>query len=160
MTRVLVIILMLAAAALSTVPAAAAPKAAFITPTWGRLTSPLGWRADPFRPAMRQHHWGIDIAAAPGTPVVASAAGTVQYAGAYAGYGSSVYIYHGHGWATVYAHLSAIHVQRGARVRQGALIGAVGSEGRSTGPHLHFEIRYMNFPVDPLKYLGRPRVAP
>jgi murein DD-endopeptidase MepM/ murein hydrolase activator NlpD len=155
MMRVLVIILMLAAAAVAAPPADAARQAAFITPTWGRLTSPLGWRTDPFRPAVRQHHWGIDIAAAPGTPVVASAAGTVQYSGAYAGYGSSIYIYHGHGWSTVYAHLSSIYVDRGARVRQGARIGAVGSEGRSTGPHLHFEIRYMNHPVDPLRYLGK-----
>lgn len=155
MTRVLVLVLVVAALAMAPSPAAAAPEAAFITPTWGRLTSPLGWRADPFRPEIRQHHWGIDIAAAPGTPVVASAAGTVVYAGAYAGYGSSIYIYHGLGWATVYAHLSAIRVERGMRVRQGQAIGAVGSEGRSTGPHLHFEIRYMNHPVDPLKYLGR-----
>jgi murein DD-endopeptidase MepM/ murein hydrolase activator NlpD len=159
-TRISLLILMLAAAAMLAVPADAAPKSAFITPTWGRLTSPLGWRADPFRPAIRQHHWGIDIAAVPGTPVVASASGTVQYAGAYAGYGSSIYIYHGHGWATVYAHLSAIHVERGTRVSQGTRIGAVGSEGRSTGPHLHFEIRYMNHPVDPLKYLGNPRARP
>ena len=151
--RVVLIMVAMIAVALPAVQADARPRAIFITPTWGRLTSPLGWRADPFRPDVRQHHWGIDIAAAHGTPVVASAAGTVQYTGAYAGYGSTVYIYHGAGWATIYAHLSAIHVQPGQRVRQGAAIGAVGSEGRSTGPHLHFEMRYMNYPVDPLKYL-------
>ena len=155
MKRALLILSIAIAVSVPAVRAEARPRSFFITPTWGRLTSPLGWRADPFRPAVRQHHWGIDIAAAHGTPVVASAAGTVQYAGAYAGYGSSVYIYHGAGWATVYAHLSAIHVQPGTRVRQGAMIGAVGSEGRSTGPHLHFEIRYMNHAVDPLKYIGR-----
>jgi len=153
--RSLLVVFIMLAVAFPAVRADARPRASFITPTWGRLTSPLGWRADPFRPAVRQHHWGIDIAAGHGTPVVASAAGTVQYAGAYAGYGSTVYIYHGAGWATVYAHLSAIHVQPGLRVRQGAAIGAVGSEGRSTGPHLHFEIRYMDQPVDPLKYLAR-----
>jgi murein DD-endopeptidase MepM/ murein hydrolase activator NlpD len=153
--RAVLIGLIMIAVVVAAARADARPRSFFITPTWGRLTSPLGWRADPFRPAVHQHHWGIDIAAAQGTPVLASAAGTVQYAGAYAGYGSSVYIYHGAGWATVYAHLSAIHVQPGAHVRQGAIIGAVGSEGRSTGPHLHFEIRYMNYPVDPLKYLGR-----
>jgi len=153
--RSLLVVFIMLAVAFPAVRADARPRASFITPTWGRLTSPLGWRADPFRPAVRQHHWGIDIAAGHGTPVVASAAGTVQYAGAYAGYGSTVYIYHGAGWATVYAHLSAIHVQPGLRVRQGAAIGAVGSEGRSTGPHLHFEIRYMDQPVDPLKYLSR-----
>ena len=155
MKRSLLVVFIMLAVAFPAVRADARPRASFITPTWGRLTSPLGWRADPFRPAVRQHHWGIDIAAGHGTPVVASAAGTVQYAGAYAGYGSTVYIYHGAGWATVYAHLSAIHVQPGLRVRQGAAIGAVGSEGRSTGPHLHFEIRYMDQPVDPLKYLAR-----
>ena len=155
MKRCFLAVLVLLAATLPAARADARPHAYFITPTWGRLTSPLGWRADPFQPAVRKHHWGIDIAAAPGTPVLASAAGTIQYAGAYAGYGSSIYIYHGAGWATVYAHLSAIHVQPGAHVRQGMIIGAVGSEGRSTGPHLHFEIRYMNYPVDPLQYLGR-----
>lgn len=155
MKRPLLVILLMLAVGLPAVRADARPRAYFITPTWGRLTSPLGWRTDPFRPEVRQHHWGIDIAAAPGTPVLASAPGTVQYSGAYAGYGSTVYIYHGAGWATVYAHLSAIRVQPGLHVRQGAVIGAVGSEGRSTGPHLHFEIRYMNQPVDPLKYLGR-----
>lgn len=155
MKRSLLVVVTMLAVGFPAVRADARPRASFITPTWGRLTSPLGWRADPFRPAVRQHHWGIDIAAAHGTPVVASAAGTVQYAGAYAGYGSTVYIYHGAGWATVYAHLSAIDVQPGVRVGQGARIGAVGSEGRSTGPHLHFEIRYMNQPIDPLKYLSR-----
>ena len=153
--RVVLIMVAMIAVALPAVQADARPRTSFITPTWGRLTSPLGWRADPFRPDVRQHHWGIDIAAPHGTPVVASAAGTVQYTGKYAGYGSTVYIYHGAGWATIYAHLSAIHVQPGQRVRQGAAIGAVGSEGRSTGPHLHFEMRYMNYPVDPLKYLDR-----
>lgn len=130
-------------------------RAYFITPTWGRLTSPLGWRHDPFQPRIWQHHWGIDIAAPHGTPVLASASGTVQYAGAYAGYGRTVYIDHGGGWTTLYAHLSAIHVVPGQRVAQATVVGAVGSEGRSTGPHLHFEIRYKDRPVDPLEYLGR-----
>lgn len=158
MKRIIVVIIVtlsLPAVVGPAIRADARPRAYFITPTWGRLSSPLGWRTDPFRPAIRQHHWGIDIAAPPGTPVVASAAGVVQYAGAYAGYGSTVYISHGAGWATVYAHLSAIHVRPGTQVRQGAVIGAVGSEGRSTGPHLHFELRYRNQPVDPLRYLGR-----
>ncbi len=142
---------------LTVVPAAAdaGPRAAFITPTWGTLSSPLGWRIDPFQPSVWQHHWGIDIAARAGTPVLASAAGVVQYAGWYAGYGGTVYIVHGKGWSTVYGHLGTIAVSPGQRVTQGAVIGAVGGNGRSTGPHLHFEIRYMDRPVDPLKYLGR-----
>ncbi len=133
----------------------ARPRAFFITPTWGTLSSPLGWRVDPFEPSVRQHHWGIDIAAKVGTPVLASAAGVVKYAGWYAGYGGTVYIDHGNGWSTVYGHLGAISVPAGQRVRQGTVIGAVGSNGRSTGPHLHFEIRYQDRPVDPLRYLGR-----
>src|SRR3989304_1443976 len=98
-TRPLLVVLIMIAVAFPAVRADARPRSYFITPTWGRPPPPRGWRADPFRPAVRQHHWGIDIAAAHGTPVVASAAGTVQYAGAYAGYGSTVYVYHGAGWA-------------------------------------------------------------
>lgn len=138
------------------VPSAAArPRSFFISPTWGTLSSPLGWRADPLGRNVWQHHWGIDIAAPAGTPVVASAAGVVQYAGWYAGYGGTVYIDHGSGWSTVYGHLGTIAAAPGRRVAQGAVIGAVGSNGRSTGPHLHFEIRYRNRPVDPLTYIGR-----
>lgn len=100
-----------------------------------------------------QHHWGIDLAAPMGTPVLASAAGTVQYAGTYGGYGPVIYLEHAKGWHTLYAHLSAIKVRPGQKVAQGSVIGAVGSYGRSTGPHLHFEIRYQGRPVDPLPYL-------
>jgi murein DD-endopeptidase MepM/ murein hydrolase activator NlpD len=66
-----------------------------------------------------------------------------------------VYIEHGRGWATLYGHLSRIDVQVGQRVEQARTIGAVGSYGRSTGPHLHFEIRYNGVPVNPLTYIGR-----
>lgn len=145
------VIILLAAA----VPADANPRAYFITPTWGRLSSPLGWRADPLRSGVWQHHWGIDIAAPAGTPVVASAAGTVRYTGWYGGYGSLVYLDHGQGWTTLYSHLGRIDVRGGQHVDQGTIIAAVGSNGRSTGPHLHFEIRHRNRPVDPLRYLGR-----
>lgn len=145
--------LLLLVAAVASV--AANPRAFFISPTWGKLSSPPGWRADPFRRTAWQHHWGIDIAAPAGTPVVASAAGTVRYTGWYAGYGQTVYMEHGAGWATVYGHLSRVDVRPGQRVAQGVVIATVGSNGRSTGPHLHFEIRYQNRPVDPLKYIGR-----
>ncbi|MGH2349919.1 MAG: M23 family metallopeptidase [bacterium] len=136
--------------------AATAPRQYFITPTWGTLSSHLGWRRDPFRQNTWQHHWGIDIAARHGTPVVASATGVVKFAGTYGGYGPVVYLDHGQGWATLYAHLSRIYVRPGQTVKQASVIGAVGSYGRSTGPHLHFEIRYKNAPVNPLAYLGRP----
>ncbi|HLE76824.1 MAG TPA: M23 family metallopeptidase [bacterium] len=134
---------------------AAAKPQYFITPTWGTLSSHLGWRQDPFRGNTWQHHWGIDIAARYGTPVLASAAGVARFAATYAGYGPVVYIEHGRGWATLYAHLSRIDVQVGQRVEQARTIGAVGSYGRSTGPHLHFEIRYNGVPVNPLTYIGR-----
>jgi murein DD-endopeptidase MepM/ murein hydrolase activator NlpD len=135
--------------------AAAAPAQYFITPTWGTLSSHLGWRRDPFRQNTWQHHWGIDIAARFGMPVVASATGVVRYAGWFGGYGRVVYLEHGQGWATLYAHLSHFYVRPGQIVKQASVIGAVGTAGRSTGPHLHFEIRYKNVPLDPLAYLGR-----
>lgn len=146
----------LIAVAFTLAPAAAARSPVFfITPARGSLSSGLGWRTDPFKRAVWQHHWGIDIAAPVGTPVYASAAGTVQFAGWYAGYGRLVYIDHGSGWTTLYGHLKRMGVEPGDAVKQGEIIGTVGTNGRSTGPHLHFEIRYKDWPVDPLKYLGR-----
>ena len=127
----------------------------FITPTWGWLSSGQGWRIDPLRPTMWQHHWGIDIAADVGTPILSSAPGTVTFAGWYAGYGQTIYVDHGNGWTTLYAHLSRMDVQVAQVLQRGETIGAVGSNGRSTGPHLHFEIRLNNRPLDPMKYLGR-----
>lgn len=135
--------------------AAARSAGYFITPARGSLTSGLGWRADPFRRAIWQHHWGIDIAAPVGTPVQASASGVVQFAGWYAGYGRLVFIDHGDGWTTLYGHLKRMGVQPGDVVQQGEVIATVGTNGRSTGPHLHFEIRYKDWPVDPLRYIGR-----
>jgi murein DD-endopeptidase MepM/ murein hydrolase activator NlpD len=98
-------------------------------------------------------HWGIDIAAPAGMPVLASAAGVVQYAGWYAGYGLVVVLAHKGGWQTVYGHLGQINVHLGRPVEQAAVIGRVGSTGISTGPHLHFEVRYRGRPVDPLSVL-------
>ncbi|MDQ7843694.1 MAG: M23 family metallopeptidase [Armatimonadota bacterium] len=127
----------------------------FLTPTWGWLSSPQGWRLDPLRRTMWQHHWGIDIAADVGTPVLASAPGVVVFTGWYAGYGRTVYLDHGSGWATLYGHLSGTRVLVGQWVERGEEIGAVGTSGRSTGPHLHFEIRRHNTPLDPLRFLRR-----
>jgi len=127
----------------------------FMTPTWGWLSSAQGWRLDPLRPTIWQHHWGIDIAADVGTPVLASAPGLVAFTGWFAGYGRTVYIDHGDGWATLYGHLSQMVVLPGAVVERGEVIGTVGNTGRSTGPHLHFEIRRNNQPLDPLKLLAR-----
>ncbi len=126
----------------------------FIRPVAGRYSSSFGTRIDPIHHTATAHH-GLDIAARQGTPVVAAAAGTVERAGPAGTYGNLVVLRHADGSETRYAHLSAISVQRGDRVAAGAPIGAVGSTGRSTGPHLHFEIRRDGQPIDP-----RPLIDP
>jgi murein DD-endopeptidase MepM/ murein hydrolase activator NlpD len=117
----------------------------FIWPVNGVLTSGFGWR-------WGRMHEGIDIAAPTGTPIRAAAAGAVIYAGYMGGYGNIVIIDHGSGLSTAYAHQSAIYVGGGS-VSQGTVIGAVGSTGNSTGPHLHFEVRVNGSAVDPMGYL-------
>ncbi len=138
----------------SAAPASEQRSSLFITPTWGTLSSPLGWRHDPFQPFLWDYHWGIDIAAAIGTPVVASATGVVKYAALYAGYGGMIVIEHPGEWATVYGHLDRMTVRPSQPIAQGVVIGTVGNTGHSTGPHLHFEIRFHGIPVDPLRYLN------
>ena len=98
-------------------------------------------------------HEGLDIAANPGTPVVAPADGMVTYAGYDAGYGKLIVIDHGYGVETRYGHNSEIQVAVGQKVRHGQRIAAVGSTGRSTGPHLHYEVRVNGQPIDPLNYI-------
>lgn len=111
-----------------------------------------------FLPKKRRPHLGIDLAAPRGTPILASQAGTVIYAGReFKGYGKMVLIESGDGWATLYAHFDKILVAEGQRVRQGEVVGAMGRTGRATGVHLHFEIRQDRGPIDPLPLL--PRVA-
>jgi len=116
------------------------------------LGSGFGMRIDPFirAPAM---HTGVDLRADAGDPVRATAEGTVTVAGWNGGYGKMVEIDHGHGLATRYGHLSAIDVRIGQRVRVGQILGKVGSTGRSTGPHLHYETRVDGEAVDPQKFL-------
>lgn len=122
-------------------------------PTQGQMSSYFGWRADPFGEGYRFHE-GLDYAAGAGTRVVASRGGVVTYAGAAGAYGNLVTVDHGNGIETRYAHLSAIAVRAGQRVDTGQTLGRVGSTGRSTGPHLHFEIRVNGKAVDPLLGLG------
>jgi len=98
-------------------------------------------------------HSGIDISAPYGSPVRATADGEVSGASMGAGYGREVMLDHGHGFATVYGHLSAIAVLAGQHVIRGQVIGYVGQSGRATGPHLHYEVRVHNVPVNPHKYL-------
>jgi murein DD-endopeptidase MepM/ murein hydrolase activator NlpD len=123
-------------------------------PVFGEIdmSSPFGMRMDPFvrGPAI---HSGIDMRGDTGDPVRATAAGTVTTAGANGGYGKMVEIDHGNGLATRYGHLSAIDVQVGQKVRTGQVVGKIGSTGRSTGPHLHYETRVDGEAVDPQRFL-------
>lgn len=122
----------------------------------GRKTSGFGIRRDPWkrRPAM---HNGQDMAAPRGTPVYATADGTVTFAGRQRGYGLVVKVKHAFGFETLYAHNSRLRVKAGQRVSRGDRIADVGSTGRSTGNHLHYEIRVGNRPINPRKFIEAPR---
>ena len=125
-------------------------KPVFIWPAVGPITSPFGSRFHPILKVYKMHT-GIDIAVPRGTPVKAAAAGYVILAGWAGGYGKCVIIDHGGYWSTLYAHLDSIDVSLNQQVAQGQVIGKVGSTGYSTGPHLHFEVRYQGEPQDPLR---------
>lgn len=116
------------------------------------MSSRFGVRTDPFlrKPAM---HAGIDFRAAAGTQILSAGSGTVIKAGWNGGYGRMVEIDHGHGLTTRYAHMSQILVEEGDSVRTGDVVGEVGSSGRSTGPHLHYEVRRNGNATDPLQFL-------
>ena len=120
----------------------------FSWPVSGTITSPFGWRSNPFGGAP-EFHQGLDIGAPTGTTITAAASGTVIMAQYYGGYGNYILIDHGGGYSTGYGHCSAIYVSVGQSVQRGQAIGAVGSTGNSTGPHLHFEVRINGKPVDP-----------
>lgn len=124
-----------------------------IWPVNGKLESGVGGRRNPFGGRGFEYHEGQDIDAEYGTPVQVAAAGKVTIAGWQRGYGNVVYVDHGRGISTRYGHLSAIDVTVGQMVSRGQTIGLVGSTGRSTGPHLHYEVRINNQPVDPKPYL-------
>lgn len=117
-------------------------------PVKGIESSGFGWRLDPINDS-RKFHKGADYRADRGTPVYAAGAGVVVFSGRQKGYGKVIYLDHGGGLVTRYAHLRAIGVERGATVAADALIGEVGSTGRTTGPHLHFEVRIDGRAVDP-----------
>lgn len=123
-----------------------------IWPVQGRVGSSFGGREDPIN-GEGAFHSGIDIDAPMGTAVRATADGMVTGANLGAGYGKQVVINHGHDVVTVYGHLSAIAAMAGQRVVRGQVIGYVGMTGRATGPHLHYEVRLHNVPVNPHKYL-------
>ncbi len=136
--------------------AAAAPDAA--SPAANRplrLSSPFGFRLDPINHSIAFHP-GIDLPGPRGAAVFASADGAVVWAGWRGGYGKLVEIDHGRGLRSLYGHLDEILVPAGASVHRGALIGRVGSTGRTTGPHLHFEVRIDGASIDPLPLLTAP----
>jgi murein DD-endopeptidase MepM/ murein hydrolase activator NlpD len=124
-------------------------------PVGGQVTSYFGMRASPISGRWKMHP-GMDISAAAGTAVEATAPGRVTFAGYRSGYGNTIVVDHGDSLKTLYAHLSRVHVVRGELVEQNEVIGAVGSTGRATGPHLHYEVRFRGRPVDPMCYSGTP----
>jgi murein DD-endopeptidase MepM/ murein hydrolase activator NlpD len=118
-----------------------------------RMSSGYGNRKDPFT-RRKAFHAGVDFPAPSGTTVLSAGAGTVVFAGQKSGYGNVVEVSHGGGLITRYAHLSAFLVKEGQAVSTGTPIARVGSTGRSTGPHLHFEVRRKDGAVDPAGYLA------
>lgn len=125
----------------------------------GKANGPLSW---PLRGVLyarfgrkgKEAHDGIDLAAPAGTPVTTAAAGTALYAGEQKGYGLIVIVQHDDGLITLYAHNRDVRVKTGQKVRVGQVVATVGDSGKTTGPHLHFEVRNAGVPVDPLEYLG------
>jgi murein DD-endopeptidase MepM/ murein hydrolase activator NlpD len=123
-----------------------------IWPTRGWVTSDFGTRIDPYT-AERKMHQGLDIASPHGQPVYSPSDGTVVFAGTEAGYGNVLVIDHGYGVKTRYGHLAELFVKSGERVSRGAKVAAVGNTGRSTGPHLHYEVRVNGIPENPRKFI-------
>lgn len=123
-----------------------------VRPVPGEITSGFGERVHPILGTVRMHN-GVDMHADYGTPIKAGAAGEVVWAGWREGYGNTVIVDHGNQYATLYAHQSVVHVALGETVSAGQTVGEVGSTGLSTGPHLHFEVRLLGVPVDPVPHL-------
>jgi len=124
-------------------------------PVLGYQTAGFGIRRNPFGEGGSEFHEGMDIAVEFGTPVSATADGVVIWAEPKSGYGNLVAIYHTNGITSRYGHLSRVSVQQGQRIKRGEQIGYAGSTGRSTGPHVHYEIRVNDQPVDPVGYTSK-----
>jgi murein DD-endopeptidase MepM/ murein hydrolase activator NlpD len=122
-------------------------------PTDGYFSSGFGVRVSPFGDGSERMHEGLDIAGPIGTPIHATAAATVLFAGHKSGYGQIVILDHGYGLETWYGHVSKLLVKGGALVKRGQSIALIGNLGHSTGPHLHYEVRVHGIPVDPLAYI-------
>ncbi len=123
-----------------------------VWPARGWVTSDFGQRLDPYT-AERVMHEGLDIAAPHGKEVMSPSDGTVIFAGLEGGYGNVLVIDHGYGVKTRYGHLAKLEVKTGDRVKRGQMVGAVGNTGRSTGPHLHYEVRVNGIPENPRKFI-------
>lgn len=132
------------------VPGARPSISNFIWPMRGRIYSPYGVRALSGR---KEFHAGIDISGSTGTNIVAAESGRVSYAGYMRGYGNVIILSHDRGYSTVYGHNSINLVKKGQYVKKGSIIAKLGSTGNATGPHLHFEIRLIGKPINPLSYL-------
>lgn len=125
-----------------------------IWPAYGYITSGFGYRRHPIKKYVELHR-GLDIANLLGTQIFATADGVVDFAGRQAGYGNYVSIDHGYGFKTKYGHLQKILVEEGQKVKRGELIATMGRSGLATGSHLHYEVRIVNKPVNPLYYIIR-----
>ncbi len=123
-------------------------------PSYTRVSSEFGWRSDPFT-GLRAYHNGIDMAAAEGTPIVAAFDGIIGEASYNGSMGNYIYLEHGDGLRTIYLHASKLYVSKNDVVLKGEVIGAVGSTGRSTGPHLHFSVRLNGEYVSPWNYMSK-----
>lgn len=123
-----------------------------VCPTKGTITSRFGWRPSPVSGAST-YHKGLDIAKNNGAPIVAPANGIVTFAGRQRGYGNCVEIRHANGITTMYAHMRSYTIKCGQKVKRYDVIGYVGNSGRTTGPHLHYEVRERGKHVDPMKYI-------
>jgi murein DD-endopeptidase MepM/ murein hydrolase activator NlpD len=123
-----------------------------VWPARGWVTSDFGQRLDPYT-ADRMMHAGMDIAAQPGKPIYAPSNGTVAFAGPEGNYGNVIVLDHGYGIKTRYGHLAELLVKPGDRVKRGEQVGSMGNTGRSTGPHLHYEVRVNGIPQNPRKFL-------
>jgi murein DD-endopeptidase MepM/ murein hydrolase activator NlpD len=129
-----------------------------IIPVQGWFMSGFGYRIDPFTGQVKMHE-GLDIAAPPGTPIIAPADGSVKFAGERRGFGLTLEIDHGYGYTTLYGHCQRIDVEEGNRVTRGDVVARVGSTGKSTGPHLHYEVRVSQIPVNPIHYILTPSIT-
>ncbi len=135
-------------------PVRPVPRSAggYIYPVNGPITSNYGYRIHPIHGTTRFHS-GVDFGVGHGVPIVAAENGIVIHSGWYGGYGNTVVVDHGGGYTTLYAHASRLSVSQGQQVGRGQTIAYVGSTGMSTGPHLHFEVRYHGDPIDPFSRL-------